>query len=198
MKGLEMQSTKGTLVRRSSSAPRTIKAGPHSRNRLGWLCNIDQPGRGAPDDEQRAPATAQPAQSGNRSRGPTRRHPRGERPSSVRAATQQSHRGAPGRRGASGRRAERPLGTPGPSITGRPGGAIAAGAAIGFVAAASAAAWAGAPPAPGSVLVLYRSKPDAGLLGRLSVAACVEALRHDAAEDRETARSTAVWGQSDR
>jgi hypothetical protein len=31
----------------------------------------------------------------------------------------------------------------------RPGGAIAAGAAIGFVAAASAAAWAGAPPAPG-------------------------------------------------
>jgi hypothetical protein len=34
----------------------------------------------------------------------------------------------------------------------------------------------------------------AGLLGRLSVAACVEALRHDAAEDRETARSIAVWG----
>jgi hypothetical protein len=33
--------------------------------------------------------------------------------------------------------------------TWRPGGAIAAGAAIGFVAAASAAAWAGAPPAPG-------------------------------------------------
>jgi hypothetical protein len=31
----------------------------------------------------------------------------------------------------------------------RPGGAIAAGAAIGFVAAARAAAWAGAPPAPG-------------------------------------------------
>ena len=29
------------------------------------------------------------------------------------------------------------------------GGAIAAGAAIGFVAAATAAAWAGAPPAPG-------------------------------------------------
>jgi hypothetical protein len=33
--------------------------------------------------------------------------------------------------------------------TWRPGGAIAAGAAIGFVAAASAAAWAGSPPAPG-------------------------------------------------
>jgi hypothetical protein len=33
--------------------------------------------------------------------------------------------------------------------TWRPGGAIAAGAAIGFVAAATAAAWAGAPPAPG-------------------------------------------------
>jgi hypothetical protein len=31
----------------------------------------------------------------------------------------------------------------------RPGGAIAAGAAIGFVGAAAAAAWAGAPPAPG-------------------------------------------------
>jgi hypothetical protein len=31
----------------------------------------------------------------------------------------------------------------------RPGGAVAAGAAIGFVAAATAAAWAGAPPAPG-------------------------------------------------
>jgi hypothetical protein len=33
--------------------------------------------------------------------------------------------------------------------TWRPGGAIAAGAAIGFVAAATAVAWAGAPPAPG-------------------------------------------------
>jgi hypothetical protein len=31
----------------------------------------------------------------------------------------------------------------------RPGGAIAAGAAIGVVSAAAAAAWAGAPPAPG-------------------------------------------------
>jgi hypothetical protein len=31
----------------------------------------------------------------------------------------------------------------------RPGGAIAAGAAIGFVTAATAVAWAGAPPAPG-------------------------------------------------
>jgi hypothetical protein len=33
--------------------------------------------------------------------------------------------------------------------TWRPGGAIAAGAAVGFVAAATAAAWAGAAPAPG-------------------------------------------------
>ena len=33
--------------------------------------------------------------------------------------------------------------------TWRPGGAIAAGAAIGFVTAVTAAAWAGAPPAPG-------------------------------------------------
>ena len=33
--------------------------------------------------------------------------------------------------------------------TWRPGGAIAAGAAIGFVAAATAAAWAGSPPASG-------------------------------------------------
>jgi hypothetical protein len=32
----------------------------------------------------------------------------------------------------------------------RPGGAIAAGAAIGFVTAATAVAWAGAPPAPNS------------------------------------------------
>ncbi len=31
----------------------------------------------------------------------------------------------------------------------RPGGAIAAGAALGFVAAASVVAWAGSPPAPG-------------------------------------------------
>jgi hypothetical protein len=31
----------------------------------------------------------------------------------------------------------------------RPGGAVAAGAAIGFVSAATAAAWAGAAPAPG-------------------------------------------------
>jgi hypothetical protein len=31
----------------------------------------------------------------------------------------------------------------------RPGGAIAAGAAVGFVAAATATAWAGSPPAPG-------------------------------------------------
>ena len=33
--------------------------------------------------------------------------------------------------------------------TWRPGGAIAAGAAVGFVTAATATAWAGAPPAPG-------------------------------------------------
>jgi hypothetical protein len=33
--------------------------------------------------------------------------------------------------------------------TWRPGGAIAAGAAIGFVTAATAAAWAGAPPVAG-------------------------------------------------
>ncbi|MCJ2048766.1 hypothetical protein [Methylobacterium sp. J-070] len=31
----------------------------------------------------------------------------------------------------------------------RPGGAVATGAALGFVGAATAAAWAGAPPAPG-------------------------------------------------
>jgi hypothetical protein len=36
-----------------------------------------------------------------------------------------------------------------PAFRWPPGGAIAAGAAIGFVAAATAAAWAGAPPAPG-------------------------------------------------
>jgi hypothetical protein len=31
----------------------------------------------------------------------------------------------------------------------RPGGAVAAGAALGFVTAATAVAWAGSPPAPG-------------------------------------------------
>jgi hypothetical protein len=39
-----------------------------------------------------------------------------------------------------------------------PGGAIAAGAAIGFVSAASAAAWAGAPPQPG--LCWYYTDPS--------------------------------------
>lgn len=46
-----------------------------------------------------------------------------------------------------------------------PGGATAAGAAIGFVTAATAAEWAGSPP----LLVLHRSKPEAGVLGRLPV-----------------------------
>jgi hypothetical protein len=39
-----------------------------------------------------------------------------------------------------------------------PGGAVAAGAAIGFVSAASAAAWAGAPPQPG--LCWYYTDPS--------------------------------------
>jgi hypothetical protein len=43
----------------------------------------------------------------------------------------------------------RPGGFVRPAYRWGPGGAIAAGAAIGFVAAATAAAWAGAPPAPG-------------------------------------------------
>lgn len=43
----------------------------------------------------------------------------------------------------------RPGGWARPAYRWGPGGAIAAGAAIGFVAAATAAAWAGAPPAPG-------------------------------------------------
>src|SRR5216684_2545406 len=43
----------------------------------------------------------------------------------------------------------RPGGWVRPAYAWRPGGAIAAGAALGFVAAASAAAWAGSPPAPG-------------------------------------------------
>ena len=42
------------------------------------------------------------------------------------------------------------------------GGAIAAGAAIGFVSAASAAAWAGAPPSSGALLVLHRRQPTPG------------------------------------
>jgi hypothetical protein len=43
----------------------------------------------------------------------------------------------------------RPGGWVRPAYRGGPGGAIAAGAAIGFVAAGTAAAWAGAAPAPG-------------------------------------------------
>jgi hypothetical protein len=43
----------------------------------------------------------------------------------------------------------RPGGWVRPAYRWGPGGAIAAGAAIGFVAAATAASWAGAPPAPG-------------------------------------------------
>jgi len=43
----------------------------------------------------------------------------------------------------------RPGGWVRPAYRWGPGGAIAAGAAIGFVAAATAAAWAGAAPAPG-------------------------------------------------
>jgi hypothetical protein len=43
----------------------------------------------------------------------------------------------------------RPGGWVRPAYRWAPGGAIAAGAAIGFVAAVTAAAWAGAPPAPG-------------------------------------------------
>ena len=43
----------------------------------------------------------------------------------------------------------RPGGWVRPAYRWGPGGAIAAGAAIGFVAAATAVAWAGAPPAPG-------------------------------------------------
>jgi len=39
-----------------------------------------------------------------------------------------------------------------------PGGAVAAGAAIGFVTAATAAAWAGAPPQPG--LCWYYTDPS--------------------------------------
>lgn len=44
-----------------------------------------------------------------------------------------------------------------PGYRWRPGGAIAAGAAIGFVAAATAAAWAGPPPGPG--LCWYYTDP---------------------------------------
>ena len=51
----------------------------------------------------------------------------------------------------------------------RPGGAIAAGAAIGFVSAATASAWAGRGAGAWPVLVLHRPEPAAGLLGRLPV-----------------------------
>jgi len=55
------------------------------------------------------------------------------------------HRGAVARPGVRAGRWVRPA-----NYYWRPGGAIAAGAAIGVVTAATAAAWAGAPPAPGS------------------------------------------------
>jgi hypothetical protein len=50
-----------------------------------------------------------------------------------------------------------------------PGGAIAAGAALGFVAAGTAAAWAGAAPAPGYCRYYTDPSRDPGLLGRLPV-----------------------------
>jgi hypothetical protein len=60
------------------------------------------------------------------------------------------HRGAVVRPGVGRPGVGRPGGWVRPArYTWRPGGAIAAGAAVGFVAAATAAAWAGAAPAPG-------------------------------------------------
>jgi hypothetical protein len=48
----------------------------------------------------------------------------------------------------------------------RPGGAVVAGAAIGFVAAATAASWAGAAPGP-NMCWYYTDVAHAGFLGRL-------------------------------
>ena len=47
---------------------------------------------------------------------------------------------------------------PVPAYGWRPGGAIAAGAALGFVSAAAAASWAGAAPGPG--LCWYYTDPS--------------------------------------
>jgi hypothetical protein len=50
--------------------------------------------------------------------------------------------------------------------TWRPGGASAAGAAIGFVAAATAVAWAGAPPVPGGTTPILVSDRVSGRSAR--------------------------------
>ena len=50
-----------------------------------------------------------------------------------------------------------------------PGGAIAAGAAIGVIAAGTAVAWAPPPPQPGLCWYYYRLHPTERLLGHLPV-----------------------------
>ena len=52
----------------------------------------------------------------------------------------------------------------------RPGGAIAAGAAIGFVTAAAAASWAGAAPGPNMCWYYRDPSSNQRLLGRLPIA----------------------------
>jgi hypothetical protein len=42
------------------------------------------------------------------------------------------------------------------------------------------------------LLVLHRSKPDPGFLGRLFVTACVWSGRHDAAESRSQPRRPSI------
>jgi hypothetical protein len=97
---------------------------------------------------QRRQAGAQRRPAANRPRPPAANRPRPPAANRPRppAANRPSHRPRPPavHRPPRARAWARPR-----RYTWRPGGAIAAGAAIGFIAAASAAAWAGPPPAPG-------------------------------------------------
>jgi hypothetical protein len=149
MKGLEMQSTIG-IVRRSSSAPRTINRLARTvAIALAGCAILINPAAALPMTSsallqqqlnQHNPVIEVVVRHGGTARRTTVIGPRGNA-----ASRTVVHRGAVVRPGvARNARWVRPA-----NYYWRPGGAIAAGAAIGFVAAASAAAWAGAPPAAG-------------------------------------------------
>jgi hypothetical protein len=150
MKGLEMQSTMMTFVRQRGGAPKTfngmacaaviglaglaITALPASALVTGASSSLLQ------QLKQDSPIVEVRARGGAAVRRTTVVGPRGNV-----ASRTVVRRGAVVRPGV-----VRPGGWVRPAhYHWRPGGAIAAGAAIGFVAAATAAAWAGAPPAPG-------------------------------------------------
>jgi hypothetical protein len=161
-KGLDMQLTVMTLVRQIGCAPKTF-------NRMAYAVIIGLAGfamaalpasalvgrtdsplqqqlrQDSPVVEVRARGGGRAVRSGGAARRTTVAGPRGGV-----ASRTVVRRGAVARPGVVRAGAVRPGGWVRPAhYTWRPGGAIAAGAAIGFVAAATAAAWAGSPPAPG-------------------------------------------------